>query len=70
MKRAREGNPANRSINGPDELKRVKREPHPDAASRLSIEKAGVGIGLAPPLDDDPESTEALKRTGEIERRS
>lgn len=68
----REGNPANRPVNGPEAVTKRKREPHPDSASRLSIEKARVGNELsADPLPyEEAESAEALKRTAENEGRS
>ena len=49
-----------------------RREPNPDAASRLSIEKARIGNELsADPLPyDETESAEALKRTAENEGRA
>ena len=67
-----EGNPADRRIDGPDAVIPRKREPDPDAASRLSIEKARVGNELsADPLPyDESESAAALKRTAENEGRS
>jgi hypothetical protein len=66
-----EGNPANRRIDGP-EAARKRHQPDPDAASRLSIDKARVGGELsADPLPyDESETAEALKRTAENERRS
>ena len=69
--RKQEGNPADRRIDGPDAVAPVKRESDPDAASRLSIEKARVGNELsADPLPyDESESAEALKRTAENEGR-
>jgi hypothetical protein len=67
-----EGNPANRRVEGPDAVIPKRRERNPDAASRLSIEKARVGRELsADPLPyDELESEEALKRTAENEGRS
>jgi hypothetical protein len=66
-----EGNPANRRIDGPDAVTPKPRERNPDAASRLSIEKARVGNELSSdPLPyDESESAEALKRTAENEGR-
>ena len=66
-----EGNPADRRIDGPDAVTPKRRESNPDAASRLSIEKARVGRELsADPLPyDESESAEALKRTAENEGR-
>ena len=63
-KRKLESNPSDRRI---DAVIARKREPNPDAASRLSIEKARVGNELsADPLPyDESESAEALKRTAE-----
>lgn len=71
-KRKLEGNPANRRIDGPSAVQPKRREPNPDAASRLSIEKARIGNELsADPLPyDETESAEALKRTAENEGRS
>jgi hypothetical protein len=71
-KRKLEGNPADRRIDGPAAVIPKRRESHPDAASRLSIEKARVGNELsADPLPyDESESAEALKRTAENEGRS
>ena len=43
-----EGNPADRRIDGPDAVIPKRREENPDAASRLSIEKARVGNELSP----------------------
>ena len=67
-----EGNPADRRVEGPDAVMPKRRERNPDAASRLSIEKARIGRELsADPLpDDELESEEALKRTAENEGRS
>lgn len=67
-----EGNPADRRIDGPELLQKRRRESNPDAASRLSIDKARVGNELsADPLPyDEAESAEALKRTAETEQRS
>ena len=67
-----EGNPADRRIVGPNAVTPKRRERNPDAASRLSIEKARVGNELsANPLPyDESESAEALKRTAENEGRS
>ena len=67
-----EGNPADRRIDGPDAVTPKRRETNPDAASRLSIEKARVGNELsADPLPyEESESAEALKRTAENEGRS
>jgi hypothetical protein len=69
--RKAEGNPANRRIDGPEAVRLKRREDNPDAASRLSIEKARVGNELsADPLPyDESESIEALKRTAENEGR-
>ncbi len=66
-----EGNPANRRVDGPDAVRPKRREGNPDAASRLSIEKARVGNELSgDPLPyDESESAEALKRTAENEGR-
>ena len=66
-----EGNPADRRIDGPDAVIPKRREENPDAASRLSIDKARVGRELsADPLPyDESESTEALRRTAENEGR-
>jgi hypothetical protein len=66
-----EGNPADRRIDGPDAVVPKRRESDPDAASRLSIEKARVGRELSSdPLPyDESESDEALKRTAENEGR-
>jgi hypothetical protein len=66
-----EGNPADRRIDGPGAVTPKRRQSHPDAASRLSIEKARVGNELsADPLPyDETESAEALKRTAENEGR-
>lgn len=71
-RRKLEGNPADRRVDGPDPVNPKPREPNPDAASRLSIEKARVGNELsADPLPyDKAESAEALKRTAENEGRS
>lgn len=71
-RRKLEGNPANRRIDGPDAVIPKRRERNPDAASRLSIEKARIGNELsADPLPyDESESAEALKRTAENEGRS
>jgi hypothetical protein len=65
-----ESKPDDRRGDGPDAIFAKRREPNPDAPSRLSVEKARVGNGLsADPLDyDEAESTEALKRTVENER--
>ena len=67
-----EGNPADRKVDGPDAVTPRRRESNPDAASRLSIEKARVGNELsADPLPyDESESAEALKRTAENEGRT
>lgn len=67
-----EGNPANRRVDGPEAVRPRRREANPDAASRLSIDKARVGNELsADPLPyDEAESVEALKRTAENEGRS
>jgi hypothetical protein len=53
-------------------MRRKHRESDPDAASRLSIDKARVGNELsADPLRyDESETAEALKRTAETEGRS
>ena len=66
-----EGNPADRRIDGPAAVNPKERQSHPDAASRLSIEKARVGNELsAYPLPyDEAESAEALKLTAENEGR-
>jgi hypothetical protein len=66
-----EGNPADPGIDGPEAVTRKRRETNPDAASRLSIEKARVGNELsADPLPyDETESAAALKRTAENEGR-
>ena len=71
-RRKLEGNPADRRVDGPDAVIPRKREPNPDAASRLSIEKARVGNELsADPLHyDESESAEALKRTADNKGRS
>ena len=42
-----EGNPADRRIDGPDAVIPKRREENPDAASRLSIDKARVGHELS-----------------------
>jgi hypothetical protein len=70
--RKREGNPADRRVDGPDAVIPKRQERNPDAASRLSIEKARIGRELsADPLPfDELESEEALKRTAENEGRS
>jgi hypothetical protein len=70
-KRKLEGNPADRRIDGPDAVTPKRRETNPDAASRLSIEKARVGNELsADPLPyDESESSEALKRTAQNDGR-
>jgi len=67
-----ESNPADRRIEGPDAVTPKPRERNPDAASRLSIEKARIGRELSgdPLPDDELESEEALKRTAENEGRS
>ena len=65
------GKSADRRIDGPEAVTPKRRESNPDAASRLSIEKARVGNELsANPLSyDETESAEALKRTAENEGR-
>jgi hypothetical protein len=67
--RSREGNPADRRVDGPDAVIPKRRERNPDAASRLSIEKARIGRELSadPLADDEPESEASLKRTAENE---
>jgi hypothetical protein len=67
-----EGNPANRRVDGPEALRERRREPDPDAATRLSVDKARVGGELsADPLPyDETETAEALKRTAESDRRT
>jgi hypothetical protein len=67
-----EGSPADRRIDGPSGVKPKRREANPDAASRLSIEKARIGNELSTnPLPyDEAESVEALKRSAETEGRS
>jgi len=66
-----EGKSGDRRIDGPKAVTAKRRESNPDAASRLSIEKARVGNELsADPLSyDETESAEALKRTAENEGR-
>ena len=66
-----EGNPADRRVDGPDAVRPRKREENPDAASRLSIEKARIGNELAadPLPHDESESTESLRRTAENDNR-
>ena len=69
--RKAEGNPADRRVEGPDAVIPKPRQRNPDAASRLSIDKARIGRELsADPLPDDELVTqEALKRTAENEGR-
>ena len=67
-----DGNPADRRVDGPSTVRPKHREANPDAASRLSIEKARIGNELsADPLPyDEAESVEAVKRTAENDGRS
>jgi hypothetical protein len=67
-----EGSPADRSVNGPEAMRQQRREPDPDAATRLSVDKARVGGVLsADPLPyEESETAEALKRAARNERRS
>jgi hypothetical protein len=63
-----EEKPADQRIDGPESLREKRRDPHPDAASRIS-DKVRTGALALDPLPSDETGTEvALKRAAENRR--
>lgn len=71
MAKKPEGNPANRSVERPDDLRPERRDRFADAASRLDVQHARLGSELSsdPRPRDETETQDALKRTAENEGR-
>jgi len=71
MAKKPEGNPANRSVDRPDDLRPERQDRSADAASRLDVKRAHLGSELSsdPRPRDETETMDALKRTAENEGR-